>query len=85
MSNLTSPSEFFGPGANGPPIVFLDGLDPATAEQAAGQAAAAIGAVTSAAVRLMPPSAAATRQARAPAARPRRCGNHFRALPTQVP
>ncbi|KGH48416.1 hypothetical protein IN07_01755 [Modestobacter caceresii] len=36
-------SEFFGPGANGPLIVFLDGLEPATAEQAAGQAAAAIG------------------------------------------
>ncbi|MCZ2837862.1 MMPL family transporter [Modestobacter sp. VKM Ac-2985] len=36
-------SEYFGPGANGPLIVFLDGLDPATAEQTAGQAAAAIG------------------------------------------
>ncbi|GAA4730682.1 MMPL family transporter [Modestobacter marinus] len=36
-------SEYFGPGANGPLIVFLDGLEPATAEQTAGQAAAAIG------------------------------------------
>ncbi|MGY5885406.1 MMPL family transporter [Modestobacter lacusdianchii] len=35
--------EYFGPGVNGPLLVFLDGLEPATAEQAAGQAAAAIG------------------------------------------
>jgi RND superfamily putative drug exporter len=36
-------SEFFGPGVNGPLIVFVDGLDPATAEQTAGAVAAAIG------------------------------------------
>ncbi|MGY1844473.1 MMPL family transporter [Modestobacter sp. SYSU DS0875] len=36
-------AEYFGPGVNGPLLVFLDGLDPATAEQTAGQAAAAIG------------------------------------------
>jgi len=36
-------SEYFGPGVNGPLIVFLDGLDPATAEQTVGQAAVAIG------------------------------------------
>jgi RND superfamily putative drug exporter len=35
--------EFFGPGVNGPLIVFVDGLDPATAEQTAGAVAAAIG------------------------------------------
>ncbi|MGY1841424.1 MULTISPECIES: MMPL family transporter [unclassified Modestobacter] len=38
-------AEYFGPGLNGPLLVFLDGLDPATAEQTAGQAAAAIGGV----------------------------------------
>ncbi|MCW2618081.1 MAG: rane transport protein [Modestobacter sp.] len=36
-------SEFFGPGVNGPLLVFVDGLDPATAEQTAGAVAAAIG------------------------------------------
>ncbi|MGY1748578.1 MMPL family transporter [Modestobacter sp. SYSU DS0511] len=36
-------AEYFGPGVNGPLLVFLDGLDPAAAEQTAGQAAAAIG------------------------------------------
>ncbi|MQA33503.1 MMPL family transporter [Modestobacter roseus] len=36
-------AEYFGPGVNGPLLVFLDGLDPATAEQTAGQAAVSIG------------------------------------------
>jgi RND superfamily putative drug exporter len=36
-------SEFFGPGLNGPLLVLVDGLDPATAEQNAGVVAAAIG------------------------------------------
>ena len=36
-------SEYFGPGVNGPLVVFLDDLDPATVEQAAGEAAVAIG------------------------------------------
>jgi RND superfamily putative drug exporter len=36
-------SEHFGRGFNGPLVVLLDGLDPATAEQAAQQAAVAIG------------------------------------------
>ena len=36
-------SEFFGPGVNGPLLVLVDGLDPATAEQTAGAVAAAIG------------------------------------------
>ncbi|MBB3677414.1 MMPL family transporter [Modestobacter versicolor] len=38
-------SEFFGPGVNGPLVVLVDGLDPATAEQTAGAVAAAIGEV----------------------------------------
>ena len=36
-------SRYFGPGVNGPLVVLLDGLDPATAQQAAQQAAAEIG------------------------------------------
>jgi RND superfamily putative drug exporter len=36
-------SETFGPGLNGPLVVLVDGLDPATAQQAAGQVAVAIG------------------------------------------
>jgi RND superfamily putative drug exporter len=36
-------SRYFGPGANGPILVFLSGLDPATAEQTAAEAAATIG------------------------------------------
>ncbi|MGY1630698.1 MMPL family transporter [Geodermatophilus sp. SYSU D01186] len=36
-------SETFGPGLNGPLVVLVDGLDPATAQQAAGQVAGAIG------------------------------------------
>jgi RND superfamily putative drug exporter len=36
-------SEFFGPGLNGPLLVLVDGLEPATAEQTAGAVAAAIG------------------------------------------
>jgi RND superfamily putative drug exporter len=36
-------SEFFGPGLNGPLLVLVDGLDPATAQQTAGAVAAAIG------------------------------------------
>jgi RND superfamily putative drug exporter len=40
-------SEFFGPGVNGPLLVFVDGLDPATAEQTAGAVAAEIGGVPS--------------------------------------
>jgi len=36
-------SEYFGPGVNGPLILFVDGLDPATAEQTAGEVAVAIG------------------------------------------
>ncbi|RBY80928.1 MMPL family transporter [Geodermatophilus sp. TF02-6] len=35
--------ETFGPGLNGPLVVLVDGLDPATAAQAAGQVAVAIG------------------------------------------
>ena len=38
-------SEFFGPGLNGPLLVLLDGLDPATAQQSAGAVAGAIGGV----------------------------------------
>jgi RND superfamily putative drug exporter len=38
-------ADFFGPGVNGPLVVFVDGLDPATAEQDAGAVAAAIGEV----------------------------------------
>ncbi|RFU20981.1 MMPL family transporter [Geodermatophilus marinus] len=36
-------AETFGPGLNGPLVVLFDGLDPATAQQAAGAAAVAIG------------------------------------------
>jgi putative drug exporter of the RND superfamily len=36
-------SETFGPGLNGPLVVLVDGLEPATAPQAAGQVAVAIG------------------------------------------
>ena len=36
-------SEYFGPGVNGPLIVFVDGLDPATAQQTLGEVAVAIG------------------------------------------
>ncbi|SFL60636.1 MMPL family transporter [Geodermatophilus ruber] len=36
-------SETFGPGLNGPLVVLIDGLDPATAQQAAGQVAVAVG------------------------------------------
>lgn len=36
-------SEFFGPGLNGPLLVLVDGLEPATAQQTAGAVAAAIG------------------------------------------
>jgi RND superfamily putative drug exporter len=36
-------SDNFGPGLNGPLVVLVDGLDPATAEQDAGAIAAAIG------------------------------------------
>jgi RND superfamily putative drug exporter len=36
-------SEFFGPGLNGPLLVLVDGLEPATAQQAAGAVAGAIG------------------------------------------
>ncbi|MGY1823592.1 MMPL family transporter [Geodermatophilus sp. SYSU D00079] len=36
-------SETFGPGLNGPLVVLVDGLDPATAQQATGQVAVAIG------------------------------------------
>jgi putative drug exporter of the RND superfamily len=36
-------SETFGPGLNGPLVVLVDGLEPATAQQAAGQVAVAIG------------------------------------------
>ncbi|WP_369140141.1 MMPL family transporter [Modestobacter versicolor] len=36
-------AEFFGPGVNGPLVVLVDGLEPATAEQAAGAVAQAIG------------------------------------------
>jgi len=36
-------SRYFGPGVNGPILVFLSDLDPATAEQTANEAAAAIG------------------------------------------
>jgi putative drug exporter of the RND superfamily len=36
-------SETFGPGLNGPLVVLVDGLDPATAQQAAGQVAVTLG------------------------------------------
>jgi RND superfamily putative drug exporter len=36
-------SEYFGPGLNGPLVVLVEDLDPATAEQSAGAIAAAIG------------------------------------------
>ncbi|HEX2073869.1 MAG TPA: MMPL family transporter [Geodermatophilus sp.] len=38
-------SEHFGPGLNGPLVVLVDGLDPATAEPAAQQVAGALGGV----------------------------------------
>ena len=38
-------SEHFGPGVNGPLVVLVDGLDPATAQQSAQRIAAAIGGV----------------------------------------
>ncbi|TKJ22820.1 MMPL family transporter [Blastococcus sp. CCUG 61487] len=36
-------SEYFGPGLNGPLVVLVEGMDPATAEQALGEIAVAIG------------------------------------------
>jgi RND superfamily putative drug exporter len=36
-------AEYFGPGVNGPLLVLVDGLDPASAQQTAGAVAAAIG------------------------------------------